>query len=115
VDLATTAPGARTSPNAARATMRLAQHRQPTTFFKLALGKRAQRADFVDAHGNPCKSILVRHSKTGICWELATDEDQEKLEFDRDARQIILSILPPEGTMCAVPSSRKSAIRSTGR
>jgi hypothetical protein len=95
-DLAYLGAGSADIANAARASIVL-QSTGMYDVFRLSLGKRAQRADFIDAGGQRCKSILIRHSRTGICWELVTEEDKEKLESDLDGTDAILNLIPEEG------------------
>lgn len=43
--------------------------------FELVFAKRGKRAGVVDADGNPVFSQYIKHSKSGICWEPASEED----------------------------------------
>lgn len=95
-DLAYLGAGAADIANAARASIAL-QSTGNYDVFRLSLAKRAQRADFINANDERCKSLLIRHSKTGICWEPATKEDKQKLEADLDGTEAILNLIPEGG------------------
>lgn len=43
--------------------------------FELVLGKRGKRAGIVDEQGEPVFKMFVKHGKTGICWEPATEDE----------------------------------------
>jgi hypothetical protein len=43
--------------------------------FEVVLGKRGKRAGLVDDEGKPRYSFYIKHGSTGICWELAGDDD----------------------------------------
>jgi hypothetical protein len=51
----------------------------------------------MDIDGKPCKSVFIRHSKKGICWELANEDDKEKLEEEADNLGAVLNLVPEEG------------------
>jgi len=97
-DLAYAGSGSAAIGNAARAILVL-QSTGSYDIFKLSLGKRAKRADLIDASGCKVKSLTIRHSRDCICWELTTEADHKKLEDIIDGRARVLSLVPVEGTI----------------
>ena len=69
--------------------------------FELVLGKRGKRAGIVDEAGQPVFKMTVKHSKTGICWEPAT-EDEELIAPGKKAGATLedaLRLIPTTGSI----------------
>ena len=63
--------------------------------FEMVFGKRGKRAGLVDAWSNPVYSQYIRHSKTGICWELGEAPAGKRVFAKAD----VLNLIPVTGTI----------------
>lgn len=92
--------------------------------FELRAAKRGRRSGLVDAAGQPCSEIFLRHGGTGICWERAERPDQDRGADDRLLAQDVLATMAADRAYSRqdlrdlvqeILGVSKSAVLTTGR